>query len=251
MIFSERKQIIINELKKTGVINLKQIAKKIGSSEITTRRDFERLEKEGILVRVSGGAVLQTKGDFSTAELSINQKKIQNIQEKKEVALYASSFVKENECIFIDCGTCMIPLIQELSNKKITIVTNNMIILPYIENTTASIYVIGGKYNNTFEMNTGTIACNYIANYHFHHCFLGCGGIDINSNEIYTSSIEGLDIKKVAMKQSDTKILLLDSSKLSKHSLISFATLNDMDFIICNKPKEEVPLTNFSNLIYI
>lgn len=238
MIYSQRRQIIINELNKTGVINLKEIAKLIEASEITIRRDFERLEKEGVLVRVSGGAILNTQEEISSVELSIQQKKIQNIQEKKVVADYAATLVKDHECVFIDCGTCMIPLVQSLSQRKITIVTNNLIILPYIKNALATIYIVGGKYNENFEMNTGTLACQYISNYHFHHCFLGCGGIDLTTHEIYTSSIEGMDIKQVAMTQSDSKILLLDSSKLKKHSLISFATLLDMDCVICNKTHE-------------
>lgn len=47
---------IISQLNKKGIINLKDVAKELGISEATVRRDFEKLENEGKLKRVTGGA---------------------------------------------------------------------------------------------------------------------------------------------------------------------------------------------------
>lgn len=254
MIYIERKKIILDELNNKGVISLKEISKKINASEITIRRDFEKLEDEGLLIRVSGGAVLSNKPkrkDFENVELSMSQKKIQNIDKKKKVADYATTFVKENECVFVDCGTCMIPLIQNLASKKISIITNNMLILPYIKNPTASIYLAGGAYNSTFEMSVGRLANNFIEAFHFDHCFLGCAGIDLTTNEIYTSNMEGYDIKKTAMEKSKNITLLLDSTKLTKHSLISFANLSDMDLILCDQPNENIQEKYPDNILFL
>ena len=59
MIASERKLYIMNCLNEKGIINLKEIARELAISEITVRRDFEKLEKEGKLKRVQGGAALR------------------------------------------------------------------------------------------------------------------------------------------------------------------------------------------------
>ena len=56
MIASERRRYILNALNLRGVISLKDTARELGVAEITVRRDFEKLESEGKLKRVQGGA---------------------------------------------------------------------------------------------------------------------------------------------------------------------------------------------------
>ena len=75
MIALERKRYILNALKEKGIINLREIAKELNMAEITIRRDFEKLEAEGKLKRVQGGATIgeDSQNDVS-AELTMNRK---------------------------------------------------------------------------------------------------------------------------------------------------------------------------------
>ena len=52
MIASERALFIMRRINELGVVNLKDIAAQMGTSETTVRRDFEKLEKQGKLRRV-------------------------------------------------------------------------------------------------------------------------------------------------------------------------------------------------------
>ena len=72
MIASERKLYIMNRLNEKGIINLKEIARELAISEITVRRDFEKLEKEGKLKRVQGGAALEEV--LEDAELTMKER---------------------------------------------------------------------------------------------------------------------------------------------------------------------------------
>ena len=58
MLASERTRYIMSQLNKKGIINLKDVAHDLEISEATVRRDFEKLENEGRLKRVTGGAAL-------------------------------------------------------------------------------------------------------------------------------------------------------------------------------------------------
>ena len=62
---SERTRYIISQLNEKGIINLKDVAKELGISEATVRRDFEKLENEGRLKRVTGGAKLTESTNLS------------------------------------------------------------------------------------------------------------------------------------------------------------------------------------------
>lgn len=236
MIFTERKKYITKALEEKGVISIKDIAATLNTSEITIRRDFEKLEREGYLIRVNGGAVLNTKNEdsYETVELSVKQKKIQNSDKKIKVANRAAEFIRDGDCVFIDCGTCMIPLIKLLANRKITIVTNNITILQYLNNPIAEVFVIGGRYNSTYEMNAGSTAEEYMKTFHFDYSILGCAGIDLQTGDIYTSALDGYIMKKAALEQCDNSLLLLDSTKLSKKSLVKFTNIQSIHHIICD-----------------
>ena len=93
MLASERSRYIISQLNSKGIINLKNVAKELNTSEATVRRDFEKLEKEGKLTRVTGGAKLNDNLDNSydnNAELTMRAKKFLNYDAKVRSARAAS-----------------------------------------------------------------------------------------------------------------------------------------------------------------
>ena len=67
------------------------------------------------------------------------------------MAARAAEFVKDGECVFIDGGTSLAPLIRLLSKRQVRIVTNNHLILREIINPEATIITIGGIYLPHFQ----------------------------------------------------------------------------------------------------
>lgn len=253
MIYIERKKNILKTLEEKGVVSIKEISAELATSEITIRRDFEKLENEGFLTRVSGGAVLNdnSNASYDNVELSVKQKKIQNEDKKKKVAEATAELIKEGNCIFIDCGTCMIPLIKILAKRNITIVTNNITILQYLRNPIAEVFVIGGRYNSIYEMNAGSTAEEYMKTFHFDISILGCAGIDLGSGDIYTSALDGYTMKKTALEQCDSSILILDSTKLSKKSLVKISNIKNINHIICDNDIENKTNKFPKNFIFV
>ena len=54
---NSRKQLILENLKKTGGIKISELAGKFGKSRMTITRDLDELATNGLLLRVHGGAV--------------------------------------------------------------------------------------------------------------------------------------------------------------------------------------------------
>ena len=147
MLAFTRRTFILEALDKKGVVSLKETAKELGVAEITVRRDFEKLEAEGKLKRIQGGAA--TLDDPDGAELTMSRKLPQHITAKEKVALAAASLVQDGESIFIDGGTTMIPLASDLCKRRIRIVTHNTMLLSRMKNPVAQIILIGGEYMPT------------------------------------------------------------------------------------------------------
>jgi DeoR/GlpR family transcriptional regulator of sugar metabolism len=59
MIKAERHDRILNELAKNGVVGVQQIAKLLGVSEATVRRDLTELDEKKLVLRSHGGAALR------------------------------------------------------------------------------------------------------------------------------------------------------------------------------------------------
>ena len=91
MIASQRSMYIMEQLAQKSVIDLKEIAKALNASESTIRRDIERLERQGKLKRVLGGAELTDTQDTSIAEWTMRQKHNLNAEAKRLVAARAAS----------------------------------------------------------------------------------------------------------------------------------------------------------------
>ncbi|MEA4854313.1 MAG: DeoR/GlpR family DNA-binding transcription regulator [Christensenella sp.] len=236
MIASERKVYIMNRLNKKGIINLKEIAQELEISEITVRRDLEGLERAGKLKRVQGGAA---RADvLSGAELTMKEKSSQNMREKIRVAEYAARFVKDGDCVFIDGGTSMVPLIDYLGNKQISIMTYNDLLMKKINKPiVAEVFVVGGRYLPYFGMNVGQIAQDVLRQFHFNVAFFGCAGVNLGEGICYGTEMESISMKQIALANSDHSYLLIDSSKMEKRGFLRFADISAFDAVISNRPE--------------
>ena len=238
MIASERRMYIMKVLNEKGIANLKEITNELNISEATVRRDFEKLEKDGKLKRVLGGATLTDDLLYSSdsVELTMKEKMLSNVNmdKKNQVAKYASQYVKDGDCVFIDGGTTLVPLINYLASKKIKIVTYNHLIINKIKNPIAEIFIVGGVYLPYYSMSVGPIAQDVLKHFHFDHAFIGCSGIDLKEGIAYTTEIESLTMKNIAMENSKHSYLLIDSTKFEARGFYKFKTLNSFDYIICD-----------------
>lgn len=245
MIASERRIYIMKVLNEKGIANLKDIANELNISEATVRRDFDKLEKDGKLKRVLGGATLAEEDIFfhesDSAELTMKEKMISNVNmdKKDQVAKYVSQYVKDGDCVFMDAGTTLVPLINYLASKKIKIVTYNHLIINKIKNPIAEIFIIGGVYSPYYGMSVGPISQDILKRFYFDHAFIGCAGIDLNQNVAYTTELQSLAMKSIAMENSKHNYLLIDSTKLEKIGFYKFKSLNSFDNVICNSFSSE------------
>ena len=233
MIASERHILIMQKLNHRGVVTVKEIASELNISEITVRRDFEQLEQKGMLQRVAGGATAGTT--LENAELTMYERLGLNAQEKVRVAEQAVSYVKDGSCVFIDGGTSMAPLMRQLSRRRITIVSYNVLLVRDLAHSDAEIFLVGGKFLPHYSMNVGPIAQECLKQFHFDVGFFGCSGLDFESEMSFTTNIDSLLMKQIALANASFRALLVDASKLNRCAFLEFAPLNSFDAILCNK----------------
>ena len=91
MILNERQKKILAILNETGNVRVSGIARDLFFSEMTIRRDLEKMERDGLLKRTHGGAVVN-RSDF---QYPINYRAEINKDQKKHLAAEATKYLSD------------------------------------------------------------------------------------------------------------------------------------------------------------
>lgn len=245
MLSTERKIFLLNRLERDGTIHVKEIANELSISETTIRRDLVELEEEKKVTRVHGGAVKIGLNNILTemAEPSMIDRMNINFDAKAKLCREASTLVNDGECIFLDGGTSLVPMIDYLASRPIKIVTHNHLIVQRLKNPIAQIIVIGGNYNAKYRMSEGPSAENSLRVYNFDKAFIGCAGINLVSQHTFTAEMGTREIKKIAMENSNHNYLLVDETKIGVKGFCKFVETAQFEKIYCNyfETEEKIP----------
>ena len=102
MLLIDRRNMIIEYLEEHGSAKVEDLSKILDVTPMTIRRDLQYLEDNNIASRTFGGAVLKSG---LTAEVPYKSKIISYKEEKKKIAKYSASFVKNGQILILDSGT--------------------------------------------------------------------------------------------------------------------------------------------------
>ena len=238
---SERKQLILDEIKEKKFLQLEEMVQLLDSSESTVRRDLDELESEGYLRRVHGGAEVVSK--LQTEE-SIQEKSIKNVQEKRGIAQIALSLIEDGDVIFIDAGTTTELLVELLDRRNLTVVTDSIHHAAKLVEKNFKTIIIGGFVKQSTDASIGRAAVEQISQLNFDKAFIGMNGVD--ESFLTTPDMEEAAIKKTIIENAQKTYVLLDVSKIGQVSFAKVARIekvtlitNHSESVLFNKIKEK------------
>ena len=240
MLQNERYSLIYNILQEKGNVSTQYLQKRLFASEATIRRDLEAMEKQGLLKRVWGGAMLETveKDIPSFVRQKANQDK------KEKICETASAFLKNSMTIFTDSSTTCLPLIPYIGQlKDVTVITSSLKMSKLLSDyTSATVHVLGGQVYEDFIL-SGHVAVRNVKEYHTDLLFFSCSGISATQG---ITSIEPrvIEVVRAMMERTEKKILLCDTSKINKAAPLTLCSLWTPDHVVMDEmPCEESGLS--------
>ncbi|BBU37928.1 DeoR/GlpR family DNA-binding transcription regulator [Aeribacillus composti] len=233
---AERKEKIIEILKEKKAVKILSLSKMLKVTRETIRKDLYELEKEGLIKKIHGGAVL----DLPNQESDYERRKTKNLEAKRAIAKEAAKHVEDGDIIYLDYGTTTYLLAEELLKlKNITVVTNTIpIVNLLLRSDSVNLVILGGMVRKNEDSLYGPFASNNIKNIYVDIGFFGCGGIDSFSG-ITNHHIGETEISKEMMSHCQNKIILADHSKFGTTAFNQTATFSDVDIIITDKDIDE------------
>lgn len=232
MFTEERLEQILNILNKNGRVKVKELSEQFNVSEGMIRKDLQRLEKDGVLQRTYGGAILNRKISKNS---SITTRMNINLSSKELISKKAFELIEDGDVVFLETSSINFLLAKLLANstKKITLITNMSIIPPlFNENETVKLICIGGVYDNKSGGVLGSEVIKSISKYTFNKGFLGSSGVNLITNSVGTVTLEDGNVKELVVSISKEAFLLVEKEKFNVDSTYRFATLNEFDAII-------------------
>ncbi|MFE8700880.1 DeoR/GlpR family DNA-binding transcription regulator [Cytobacillus sp. FJAT-54145] len=232
--FEERKKVIFNMLNRQDRVRIAELVDVLGVSGETIRRDLDRMEKENLLKKVHGGAVME-KGH--SLEPPFDKKSMVNAEGKRNICRAAAELVEDGDIIMIGHGTTPSHMVSYLKGKKnITIVTPSIpILMMCLDGFEGRVIFTGGELGKDQKLTAGPIAEKMIDELKANKAFIAPGGISTESG-ITDYDIFGANLSRKLMERADEVIVLADYSKLGKTTFAHISSLSEMDRLITDKP---------------
>ncbi len=218
-------------------MKISEISDRLGVSPMTTRRDIDILAQEGI-VKVLHGAVVYNSNDSSSGLSSymLNVAENLNVEKKRDIGRYASSFIEANDIIFIDAGSTTESLAHFLPTEfPFTVVCYSInIFLAVAGHKNIDIILAGGSYNRKTTILEQQPGADILMNNRTRKAFISAGGIHRKLGVTCANQSE-CRVKQTALSATVDSFLLIDSSKFDSVHSCYFAGEDSFDHIITNR----------------
>lgn len=234
--FSQRRDYICTCLIGQEFVPIAQLTAALEVSEMTVRRDLRRLEEEGNLIRVHGGA---RRLPPQKRELPQNRRMLENRQAKERIGAYASRFVEDGDIILLDASTTTRYMVQHLLTRRITVITNQVdVAMGFSESKTAQVILLGGKLRKSSGSLTGYEVVEQVRRYNADKLFCSSKALD-EAHGLTDVTVEEGEVKRAFLHASAERYLLMDSSKLDTQAFYQVAPIQAIHHLITDPPCEE------------
>ena len=215
-----------------GAATMEELREHFDVSMNTVRRDVAELLARGTITKVYGG-VCARPTEQALTPYEVRRRGSESA--KAAIGRRAAEMVHDGDIIFIDSGTTTVQMIDHLAQKReLTIITNNIeaIVraLPY-ENIT--IIALPGQVRRKTHSLTGDDAVRYLKRFNIRTAFMASTGV--SEHGVTNSSPMEYEIKKCAVENAVTTVLLISQSKFGVTGLMTFAKLDDFDILVTDE----------------
>ena len=210
-----REKQILEILLKEKRVTVKQLAELIYISEPSVRRDLKSLEKQNLIRRVHGGAVLEETA-LSQTKIPFLVREYEQCDAKAIIARKAIEFIEDDSVIFLDASTSCYYLIPFLASKQnLTVITNGVKTLAKLAEYDINTFSTGGALINSCLVLVGDEACRNIEAFNADIAFFSCRGV---SEEGFLTDIarEENIVRKSMIQNSRKAYLLCTTEKFGK-----------------------------------
>lgn len=240
MFADQRRNLIMEKLTEKGTVTVNELTELLNISAATIRSDLNQMEKQDLLIRTHGGAMMKEEiSDTVDKKYEVREKKFR--AEKTKIGQHAIQYIQEDQCILLDASTTCFELAKYLSEGKmrLTVVTSGIATAAMLkENPYLTVIIIGGIVRNSSNSVEGLLGDELLRKINIDVLFTSAHAFNIRDG-LSDFSLYEVELKREMVAVADKVIALLDHSKINKSSIATFARLNEIDLLVTDQPLPE------------
>jgi DeoR family fructose operon transcriptional repressor len=251
MLIVERQQRVLQMLRDRKAMELEELARELDVSASTIRRDLDALEREGIVERTHGGAVyIGQKQDTDESIIQgngvgqtngVNQPKVvlterlqEEVDAKKAIGRYAAAQIEPHMTVILDGGSTVIYAAQQITARPLQVVTNSLAIANlFADDEQVELLVIGGSLYPRTGVMVGSFATGCLADLYADLTLFSLAGI--YEDAAFNINLPMAQVEQLMTRQAARSLLLMDSSKFGRKSLVRVCGLSEVDQIVTDQ----------------
>jgi len=209
-----RRNRVLDVLRRDGRVCVSELSRSLGATPVTIRNDLAALERDGHLVRVSGGAVLAQQGEPS---VSAERMDIKNMEEKIAIAGVVARMIRDGDTLFINSGTTTQLIAAELRvRRNLNIVTNSIKVAERLGTIpTFRVLLLGGELNASYGFTCGGDAQEQLGRYRADWAILSVDGISADAG-VTTYHAEEAAIDRMMADGARQVLIAADRTKIGR-----------------------------------
>ncbi len=224
----ERHQKIEKYLQRVEFASLEELAKYVGASVSTVRRDVSVLNAAGTLKRTHGGArLINPRSD----EFAFSARDTHQLSEKEAIGKACAELIQPNQSVIMDAGTTVYHVARYIEDKTPHIITNSLPVANLFAGANRlEVILSGGVIYPRLGVLVGPLAVEAFSKIHADVAIMSAGGISLEG----ISNSHGLliDIQRAMIHGAKKIIFCFDHTKFDRQSVLPLCGLDSIDLIV-------------------
>lgn len=240
-----RHRYIQEQLELKGIIRVNELARKLGVTGATIRRDLRILESQHIIQRGYGNAVPVKR---KATDPPLSEKYKVRALEKAHIAEAAMKLLEENDSFMVTSGSTIELFVRKLEplGEHFAVTASIHLARLLLDKGGMEVFVLGGHVikdslsvrDHTSITTLSGLRCNKL--------FFSCDGFDLQAG-VTSAYLEESQLNIAMVEACPQRILLADSSKYGKVGFGKTCNLSDISVLITDsglsrKAREEIEM---------
>lgn len=223
---------LVEHLGGAGHAKVEDLAQLLGVTPQTIRGDLRQLDEQGAVSRVRGGAMLRSRLD----NIGYHSRQAMAADAKGRIGKAAADLVPDGVSLFINIGTTVEAVATFLAQRqRLMVVTNNLNVAEILADARGiEVIVAGGRLRAEDRAVVGPLTVDFLGAFKVDYAVIGASALDADGN-LLDFDIDEIKVSQSIVAHARHVVLVADSSKLSRHASVRFATMNDVDTFVTDR----------------
>jgi DeoR family transcriptional regulator, glycerol-3-phosphate regulon repressor len=217
-----RHRRLLDHIRQHGDTSVEELARVLGVTSQTIRRDIRELEDARLLARYHGGV-----GIPSTVEnIDYDQRRVMDTEAKCRIAQLAAARVENGRSLIINIGTTNEEVAKALlRHHGLRVITNNLNVASIMSDCPdAEVIVAGGVVRNRDRGIVGEATIDFMRQFKVDIGIIGVSGIE-NDGTLLDYDYREVRVTQAIMEQSREVWLVADHTKFGRHALVRVGSI--------------------------